>query len=164
VEAARQEEHTDKYKEEERECKVEYEYECRTKCRSGCKDMRNQARHDVRRLFFSHGPRHAPLLTQFPLSSMFPPPARPLPSFVSLLVHGPYPPSAPIHLCLSLVLDHLEYKSRPQTAIIFSSSTSKLTEELKGFRDEWLDMHAGHGRVAQALEGFKILCGALAPV
>ncbi|KAG6378463.1 hypothetical protein JVT61DRAFT_12721 [Boletus reticuloceps] len=63
-----------------------------------------------------------------------------LPQFKSLLVHGPYHPSAPIHLSLSVPPPHL--------TLLFSPSRDALLQALQGHPDEWLNTHSGTGTFA----------------
>ena len=63
-----------------------------------------------------------------------------LPRFTSLLVHGPYDPSAPIRLSLSV--------PPPHRAILFTPSRHSLLQALQTHNDEWLDTHSGTGTVA----------------
>ncbi|KIM45792.1 hypothetical protein M413DRAFT_23615 [Hebeloma cylindrosporum] len=67
---------------------------------------------------------------------MFPPPGPQPPSFNTLLITGPYHPSAPIHLALSL----------DQRAILLSPSRDVFLEDLQRFNDSWLNSNSGKGR------------------
>lgn len=80
---------------------------------------------------------------------LLPVPAPSLPQFESLLVYGPYHPSAPIHLCLS---------TPPQAhAILFSPSRHGLLQGLRDHNDAWLNMYAGTGTVAATSSRVTIL-------
>ncbi|KAN0097714.1 hypothetical protein V8E55_002160 [Tylopilus felleus] len=63
-----------------------------------------------------------------------------LPRFKSLLVHGPYHPSVPIHLTLSV--------PPPHNALLFTPSRDTLLQALQTHNDEWLNTHSGTGTVA----------------
>jgi hypothetical protein len=63
-----------------------------------------------------------------------------LPQFKSLLVHGPYNPSAPIHLSLSV--------PPPHHTLLFTPSRHSLLQALQTHDDEWLNTHSGTGTVA----------------
>ncbi|KAF8138195.1 hypothetical protein EV363DRAFT_1413927 [Boletus edulis] len=63
-----------------------------------------------------------------------------LPQFKSLLVYGPYHPSAPIHLSLSV--------PPPHSTLLFSPSRDTLLQALQGHPDEWLNTHSGTGTLA----------------
>ena len=71
---------------------------------------------------------------------LLPKPAPSLPQCKSLLVHGPYPPSAPVHLCLSVPPLH--------HAILISPSRHSLLQVLRNHDDPWLNAHSGTGTVA----------------
>ena len=79
--------------------------------------------------------------------SMFPPPGPQLPSFNTLLITGPYHPSAPIHLALSL----------DQRAILLSPSRDAFLEDLQQFNDSWLNSHSGKGRFTSLTSNISIL-------
>ncbi|KAL5524104.1 hypothetical protein ACEPAG_8277 [Sanghuangporus baumii] len=63
-----------------------------------------------------------------------------LPSFNSLLVKGPYPPSAPIHLCISHLRDNAG------KVLFLSPSRQALASSLQDFNDEWLNINATKGQ------------------
>ncbi|KIJ19911.1 hypothetical protein PAXINDRAFT_47528, partial [Paxillus involutus ATCC 200175] len=71
---------------------------------------------------------------------LFPEPASRLPGFRSLLVYGPYHPSAPIHLCLSL--------APADKAILFTPSRRLLLDSLRNYNDEWINSYSSIGSVA----------------
>ncbi|KAG8678399.1 hypothetical protein FRC08_017808, partial [Ceratobasidium sp. 394] len=75
-----------------------------------------------------------------------------LPDFRSLIVQGCYPPSAPIHLCLS----HLSSGPPSHKALLLSSSSVYLSSELEEYNDAWLVEHSGHGEVAERLHQIDI--------
>ncbi|KII95383.1 hypothetical protein PLICRDRAFT_693611 [Plicaturopsis crispa FD-325 SS-3] len=84
------------------------------------------------------------------MSSVFPPPARPLPAFKSILFEGSFPPSAPIHLCLS-------HTSRADSkAIILSPSRRALASALVDYNDDWLEACARTGKTARDLSQIDI--------
>ncbi|KAK1227420.1 hypothetical protein PQX77_009567 [Marasmius sp. AFHP31] len=76
------------------------------------------------------------------MPSFFPNNVAPLPQFSSLLVKGPYHPSAPIHLALS-TLD----KSVEGTALFLSTSSIHLNLALRQYNDDWLTTQSGHGNL-----------------
>lgn len=86
--------------------------------------------------------------------SIFPPnsSAKPLPDFASLVIQGPYPPSAPLHLCLS----HLTTGPQTNKALLISPSNKHLSSTLDEYNDAWLGEHAGHGSVAEHLHQIDI--------
>ena len=79
--------------------------------------------------------------------SMFPPSGPQLPSFKSFLITGPYHPSAPIHLALSL----------DQKAILLLPSRDAFLEDLQQFNDSWLNSHSGKGRLTNLTSKVSIL-------
>lgn len=72
-----------------------------------------------------------------------------LPRFKSLLVHGPYNPSAPIHLSLSV--------PPPHHTILFTPSRHSLLQALQTHNDEWLNTHSGAGIVASMSSRVTVL-------
>ena len=87
---------------------------------------------------------------------LFPPePSSPvLPSFDSLLVKGPYPPSAPLHLCLSQLKDAQPDR---QSAILISPNRETFSSSLLQSGDHWLATHAQTGEYARLLHMVKML-------
>lgn len=83
---------------------------------------------------------------------LLPEPAPSLPRFKSLLVHGPYHPSAPVHLSLSV--------PPPYHALLFSPSRSSLLQALHAHNDQWLDTHAASGTVATMSSRVTVLLAA----
>ncbi|CAA7260156.1 unnamed protein product [Cyclocybe aegerita] len=68
----------------------------------------------------------------------------PLPRFSTLLITGPYHPSAPIHLTLS------SKAATPESrAIILAPSRSALKGNLQQFNDAWLASRSGHGKMTE---------------
>ena len=93
---------------------------------------------------------------QLAMHSIFPPSGPSLPSFQTLLIAGPLPASAPIHLCLS----HLA--TRPHgRAVILTPSAQRISEALTEMNDVWLNDRGGNGSVFRMLLRTHILCGAL---
>lgn len=86
------------------------------------------------------------------MTTIFPPSGPFLPPFRTLLVQGPYHPSAPIHLMLS----H-NAKSPKAKAIMISPSRQQLCSSLTEFDDEWLRANGGTGRVCDASSRVDIL-------
>ncbi|CAE6412524.1 unnamed protein product [Rhizoctonia solani] len=86
--------------------------------------------------------------------SIFPPNTLPNlpPNFSSLLIQGPYPPSAPIHLCLS----HLQSGPKSNKPVLISPSSKHLVSQLEGYNDAWLHKHAMDGAVAEDLHQIDI--------
>ncbi|KAF8974772.1 hypothetical protein BDZ97DRAFT_1775307 [Flammula alnicola] len=76
--------------------------------------------------------------------SLFPQPAPALPNLSTLLIAGPYHPSAPIHLALTLNSEN----SKART-IILSPSRSVFKEDLLRFNDSWLNSHSGDGKISE---------------
>lgn len=90
------------------------------------------------------------------MHSIFPPSGPSLPLFQTLLIKGPLPASAPIHLCLS----HLATRSHGR-AVILTPSAQHISEALTGMNDVWLNDRGGDGSVFSTLLRTHVLCGAL---
>ncbi|KAG8969410.1 hypothetical protein FRC03_003101 [Tulasnella sp. 419] len=96
--------------------------------------------------------------------SLFPPLSPSLPDFSTLLIKGEYPPTSPIHLCLShlqeLQLFDIEagspYEMR-KALIICCDEERRMVDKLQLFDDEWLNINAGLGDVAHFLSRIDIL-------
>jgi len=86
------------------------------------------------------------------MASIFPPPGPNLPSFCTLLIQGPYHPTAPLHLALSHVAANPTAK-----AVVLSPLRHKVLESLNLALDEWLTTHGGEGRVCNAASRVDIL-------
>ncbi|OCH87890.1 hypothetical protein OBBRIDRAFT_795741 [Obba rivulosa] len=84
--------------------------------------------------------------------SVFPPPGPGLPAFRSLLIYGPYHPSAPVHLILSSLAQEPTSKS-----ILISSSRSSLKTALVEHNDNWISMHGSSGKVSGCASRCEIL-------
>ncbi|THH20129.1 hypothetical protein EW146_g1145 [Bondarzewia mesenterica] len=85
------------------------------------------------------------------MTSLFPLPSPNFPDFKTLLIKGPYHPSAVFHLCLTHVVD------RPGTkGIVLSPSRQKLLTALQEFNDDWLNECGGYGAVSQVLSKIDI--------
>ncbi len=85
--------------------------------------------------------------------SLFPTSAPPpLPVFQSLLVKGPYHPSAPVHLSLS-------HARQPEATkvVCLVASRAKFGASLKEFNDDWLNKHTGDGATHAATRKVDIL-------
>ena len=80
-----------------------------------------------------------------PMATIFPSPAPELPQFHTLVLCGPYHPSAPIYLMLS----H-NWRDPRGKAIFISPSRSTFLDNLAKFDDEWLRLHGGDGRTMGA--------------
>ncbi|KAI0921291.1 hypothetical protein AcW2_006308 [Taiwanofungus camphoratus] len=74
------------------------------------------------------------------MTTLFPSPCPCLPAFRTLLISGPYHPSAPVHLTLS----H-NAQSPSAKAILFSPSRQTFATALKGFNDQWINEHGADG-------------------
>ncbi|KAF5322679.1 hypothetical protein D9619_001135 [Psilocybe cf. subviscida] len=81
------------------------------------------------------------------MASFFPEPRQNdlLPTFSSLLVLGPYHPSAPVHLALSLNAGD----DRARTVFLTPSKES-YAERLIAFNDAWLNEHCSDGAISYA--------------
>ncbi|KAF9224288.1 hypothetical protein BS17DRAFT_779595 [Gyrodon lividus] len=79
---------------------------------------------------------------------LFPEPEPCLPRFTTLLIYGPYHPSAPIHLCLSL--------EPGDKAMLFTPSRQLLLDSLRNYNDEWLNSYSGTGSVSSISSRTKI--------
>lgn len=78
-----------------------------------------------------------------------------IPEFQSMLVHGPVPPHAAIHICLS----HLA--ARPEGhAVLLTPSYLAIAEGLQSARNGWLNKRGGDGHVLDLLSRTNILCDA----
>ncbi|KAF8213870.1 hypothetical protein K438DRAFT_1563454 [Mycena galopus ATCC 62051] len=77
------------------------------------------------------------------MASLFPSgPA--LPDFKSLLIKGPYHPSAPIHLALS------HATNLPDTSILMvTPSRDTMATALRDHNDDWISAHSGQGSVLE---------------
>ncbi|KAF7433149.1 hypothetical protein PC9H_005098 [Pleurotus ostreatus] len=76
-----------------------------------------------------------------------------LPKFDSLLVKGSYPPSAPIHLCLS----HIAESGTSHGAVILTPSKEQLEGALLAENDPWLQRNSGTGTVAAISRRINVL-------
>ena len=86
------------------------------------------------------------------MTSLFPLPSRTLPDFSTLLLTGSYHASAPIHLCLSHLVN------RPEAnAIFLSPSRSAFLEAVVKFNDDWLNECGGYGAVSEILARVNVL-------
>ncbi|KAH7903280.1 hypothetical protein BJ138DRAFT_1020892 [Hygrophoropsis aurantiaca] len=72
---------------------------------------------------------------------LFPEPAPFLPPLKTLLIQGPYHPSAPIHLCLSTPLN--------SKALVLSPSRQALTQSLVEYNDNWINDYSGIGNITR---------------
>ncbi|KIJ70261.1 hypothetical protein HYDPIDRAFT_104948 [Hydnomerulius pinastri MD-312] len=79
---------------------------------------------------------------------LFPEPGPNLPQFSALLVHGPYHPSAPIHLCLSM--------APGDKAMLLTPSRQLLSDCLRNYNDEWINSYSGTGAIANLSPGTSI--------
>ncbi|ESK97517.1 hypothetical protein Moror_17696 [Moniliophthora roreri MCA 2997] len=77
------------------------------------------------------------------MPSFFPDDHLQLPSFKSLLVKGPYHPSAPLYLALSQ-----STQSEDAPAVLLSSSSRKLNLSLRQYNDGWFTDNLGHGGIS----------------
>ncbi|KAL6309565.1 hypothetical protein BKA93DRAFT_272512 [Sparassis latifolia] len=85
------------------------------------------------------------------MASLFPPSGPTLPPFRTLLIQGPYHPTAPIHLVLSHTTENPSAK-----AILLSTSKKKLFSSLKESLDDWLATHGSDGRVCNSASRVNI--------
>ena len=88
------------------------------------------------------------------MSSLFPDSlSRPyLPPFRTLLVNGPYHPSAPIHLCFS------HTRIQPQSKTVFlTPSRSNFKRSLEDYNDDWLTANSGLGKIAEISSRIEVL-------
>ncbi|KAI0796587.1 hypothetical protein C8Q75DRAFT_741606 [Abortiporus biennis] len=86
------------------------------------------------------------------MTSLFPSPCPVLPGFNTLLIHGPYHWSAPIHLCLSHIAQHPESQ-----AVILAPSRHRFRGGLLNCRDDWLNVHGGEGLITHFASKVQIL-------
>lgn len=86
------------------------------------------------------------------MASIFPQPSPCVPPFKTLLIHGPYHPSAPLHLCLS----HAALVPTNR-ALFIAPSRAKLQTTLREFSDEWLNERGGHGLTSQSAMRVQML-------
>ncbi|KAI0082597.1 hypothetical protein K474DRAFT_1655404 [Panus rudis PR-1116 ss-1] len=86
------------------------------------------------------------------MASMFPAPSPKLPEFRTLLIQGPYHPSAPIHLCLSHNATH-----DPGKTLLLAPSRANLVSSLREFNDEWISEHGGDGSTHKLARDVNIL-------
>ncbi|KZT12791.1 uncharacterized protein LAESUDRAFT_638905 [Laetiporus sulphureus 93-53] len=86
------------------------------------------------------------------MATLFPTPAPTLPEFRSLLIEGPFHPSAPIHLMLS----HVALEPFRRT-LMLSPSRKDFASALINFDDEWLKIHGSEGRTCGASSRVDIL-------
>lgn len=86
------------------------------------------------------------------MASLFPPPSPGLPPFRTLLVQGPFHPSAPVHLMLSQNAQNQKGK-----ALMITPSRQTLAAALVECGDEWLKIHGGHGQTCSASSRVDIL-------
>ncbi|KAH8106131.1 hypothetical protein BXZ70DRAFT_417776 [Cristinia sonorae] len=86
------------------------------------------------------------------MATIFPRPSPSLPPFKTLLIQGPYHPSAPLHLCLS----HSTL-SPTNSALVISPSRSKLQAALKESNEGWLYDHGGDGTTCSSSTRVQLL-------
>lgn len=89
---------------------------------------------------------------------LFPHPGPTLPPFETLLVKGPYFPSAPLHLCLS----HLRSEPHARKALVLTPRRQAFAAALEEFNDQWLTTHSGKGEIADLLSKTDVLYVAVA--
>ncbi|KAI0320632.1 hypothetical protein OF83DRAFT_1169176 [Amylostereum chailletii] len=86
------------------------------------------------------------------MTSLFPLPSPTLPEFSTLLLTGPYHPSAPIHLCLTHLVN------RPETkGVFFTPSRQPFLNAVRQFNDDWLNECGGYGAVSEILTRVNVL-------
>lgn len=88
------------------------------------------------------------------MSSLFPETfsGHDLPPCRTLLIQGPYHPSAPIHLCLS------HTKARPNSkAMLLTPSRGDIANALVEFDDDWISSTSGHGKISEIARRVDIL-------
>ena len=88
------------------------------------------------------------------MSSLFPDSlSRPyLPPFRTLLVKGPYHPSAPIHLCFSHTRTQIHSKT-----VLLTPSRSNFKRSLEEYNDDWLTTNSGLGKIAEISSRIEVL-------
>lgn len=77
-----------------------------------------------------------------------------LSSAKTLLIKGDYPPSAPIHFCISHLSRHVDDEG---TAVFITPSKEAFVRTLVAYNDRWLGKYGGSGRVAASLSRVKAL-------
>lgn len=87
------------------------------------------------------------------MATLFPSPGPALPPFRSLLVKGNFHATAPLHLCLSHVLQDDSAK-----AILLTSSRARFIATMKQFNEEWVVEHGGDGRTVNTSRRIDMLC------
>ncbi|KAF9481965.1 hypothetical protein BDN70DRAFT_991458 [Pholiota conissans] len=82
--------------------------------------------------------------------SLFPEPAPSLPPFSSLLIAGPYHPSAPVHLAFT--------SAGPKSPVLLlCPDRAKFNEEMVQFNDHWLNSQSGTGKNSKLTSYVSIL-------
>ncbi|KLO05522.1 hypothetical protein SCHPADRAFT_946847 [Schizopora paradoxa] len=84
-----------------------------------------------------------------------------LPPFETLLIRGPYPPSAPIHLSISHLKtlendDEVVASRRTSGVVMLSPNRQAFTSTLEDFNDGWLTSNAMTGNYASLLSKVNI--------
>lgn len=88
------------------------------------------------------------------MASLFCPQGPTLPQFSTLLIKGTYPPSAPIHLCVS----HLKASSRAQgRALFLTPNREALAAALEDYGDGWMSAHCMTGAYAALFSRIDML-------
>lgn len=88
------------------------------------------------------------------MASLFCPQGPTLPQFSTLLIKGNYPPSAPIHLCVS----HLKASSRAQgRALFLTPNREVLAAALEDYGDGWMTAHCMTGAYAALFSSIDML-------
>ncbi|KIY73432.1 hypothetical protein CYLTODRAFT_240799 [Cylindrobasidium torrendii FP15055 ss-10] len=77
------------------------------------------------------------------MPSLFPTRDARLPQTQSLLICGPFHPSAPIHYVLSAISED----KRDRDALFITSSRERMATAMKEYRDSWIEENGTHGRV-----------------
>ena len=86
------------------------------------------------------------------MASLFPTPSPTLPDFESILIHGEYHTSAPLHLILS----HCARNPKSR-AVLITPSRQRFKEALQHFNDEWLRAQGCYMSTSIISERVKIL-------
>jgi hypothetical protein len=87
------------------------------------------------------------------MPSLFPPPGPfTLPQSTTLLVKGLYHASAPIHFCLTFIMENPTSK-----AVFLSPSRQSLTATLQEYNDDWITAHSDNGFISGLSSRISVL-------
>ncbi len=79
-----------------------------------------------------------------------------LPDFNSLYISGNYPPSSPLHLCISQAQSSTQDRGRRRVLLV-TKSREDFIRQLSRFNDAWLNTNSGFGQYAEALANIDIV-------